>query len=245
MSILIIGLLAGFLIGSVGVGGVIVAPALCYLLGLDIQEAIAAALMGFGFSGLVGTFRYTKMGAIQWRSAIILTVASMPAAAGGVLVMHELNASLVKFVVALAVLSSGVQGVLGWHKEEVVQSQTPPAATLAAVGVVTAFASVITGTGGPLVLIPLLISLQVPILAAVGLAQAIQVPISVAASAINASVNSLNVMVGATLAIGLAVGCWVGASVVAYLPAIMLRRIVASLLIGLGFVMLSDVIMQH
>jgi len=56
-------------------------------------------------------------------------------------------------------------------------SPTPPSPrvlTLTGVGFVVGVGSALTGTGGPTLLLPLLVWLRVPMLTAVGLAQAIQ-----------------------------------------------------------------------
>lgn len=243
-TIIGIGLLAGFFIGSVGVGGVIVAPALTYCVGIDIHAAIAAALMGFAVSGLVGTFRYRRHGSIRWASASILTAAAVPATIMGTAATQQIGASPLKCLVGLAVLSAGIQIICGRQRAEVADAEAIPTARLATIGAVTAFASVITGTGGPLVLIPLLIWQQLPVLTAVGLGQVIQVPISLVATAANLSVGAMDLKLGAVLALALGVGCWFGASVAHRVPAKTLRLAVAYLLLVLGVAILTDVAAQ-
>ena len=56
--ITLIGLLAGTLIGAIGIGGVILVPLLSFLLGLDLHIAMSASSFSFLFPGIVGTFTY-------------------------------------------------------------------------------------------------------------------------------------------------------------------------------------------
>jgi uncharacterized membrane protein YfcA len=239
-----IGVLAGFFIGSVGVGGVIVAPALAYCAGIDIHLAIAGALMGFALSGLVGSFRYGQLGSIQWASVWILMTASVPAAIAGAVVTQQLSALLLKCLIGVAVMSAGGLIIFGRQKAEIANAATIPASRLASIGAVTAFASVVTGTGGPLVLIPLLIWQQVPVLAAIGLGQVIQVPISIGATSVNLSLGAIDLTLGGVLALGLGVGCWFGASVAHHVRAKVLRLAVAHLLLAIGIAILADVAVQ-
>ena len=53
---------------------------------------------------------------------------------------------------------------------------------LLVIGAITGFGSALTGTGGPVVLVPILVWCEMPILAAVGLSQAIQMPIALLAT---------------------------------------------------------------
>src|SRR5690606_5107694 len=61
-----VGLLAGLLIGCIGVGGVILVPVLVYAFGIPIQTAIAAAMMGYILTGLIGTLVYARERSIRW-----------------------------------------------------------------------------------------------------------------------------------------------------------------------------------
>ena len=59
------GLVAGILIGGVGIGGVVLVPALYYLAGVEIYQGIAAAMFGFIISGVFGSFIYSRNGLIK------------------------------------------------------------------------------------------------------------------------------------------------------------------------------------
>ena len=113
---------------------------------------------------------------------------------------------------------------------------------LAAVGGGTGFLSALTGTGGPLVLVPILVALDVPILASIGLAQAIQLPVAAAATGGYWLLGALVLPLGLALGAGIGLGTWIGARVAHRLPTATLRRAVAALLVIVGTAMLLNLV---
>jgi uncharacterized membrane protein YfcA len=84
-----LGAIAGLLVGCVGIGGVILVPALVYLAGYSLPIAIAAAMCAFIVSGLVGTYAYANAGSIHWRTTVPLSLAALPCAFGGALLVSS------------------------------------------------------------------------------------------------------------------------------------------------------------
>ncbi|MDE1926882.1 MAG: sulfite exporter TauE/SafE family protein, partial [Burkholderiales bacterium] len=76
--LLCVALLVGLFIGAVGVGGILLIPALGYLTGLPVQVAMATSLFTFIFTGIVGTVLFQRRGSIDWRL-------TLPLCAGGLL----------------------------------------------------------------------------------------------------------------------------------------------------------------
>ena len=60
-------LFVGLFIGTVGVGGILLIPALTYLGGLTVHTAAATALFTFVFTGILGTLLFQRRGSIDWR----------------------------------------------------------------------------------------------------------------------------------------------------------------------------------
>lgn len=241
-AIIIIGLVAGFLIGTVGIGGVIIVPVLTYFMGLEIQYAIAAALAGFIITGIVGTYQYAKARSIEWRSAGVLVAAAIPTALLGSLMVQKVNPLVLKCLIGGLVAVSGLQAIFSnGVPAESASGTTLSPRWLATVGGFTSFFSTISGTGGPLILVPILMWQQQPLLGAIGLSQVIQLPISIVATAANLAMETIDPYLGIGLSIGLAVGCWFGAAVAHRLPTKTLKLIVSCLLVLIGFAMLVDV----
>lgn len=237
LAVALIGGAAGVMIGCVGVGGVIVVPALVYGLGLPIQDAIASAMMGYILTGLIGTTIYARAGSIRWPLAGWITLGAAPGALFGAWAGNLVDARLLELSIALLSLWSGVNGLRKRRGAEA-EERALRAAELVAVGGVTGVLSAISGTGGPLVLVPILLSLKLPTLAAVGLSQAAQIPIAILATVGNFAYGDPDVSIGVVLGLGLAAGTWVGAKVAHAISREALTRVAACLLIAVGALIL-------
>lgn len=236
LPIAVLGLLVGVLIGCVGIGGVLLVSGLVYFAGRDVPVAIATSMFSFLFSGVAGAAEYARRGSIRWSMATVLCVAAMPGAYLGALCVSLLPAAWLEAIIAAMVLFSGIHALV----------RRPPAAGdgsrlsvggLGLTGAVTGFASAVSGTGGPLVLIPILVWMKVPLLTALGLSQIIQVPIAALATIGNFQHGDVDVGSGIAIGVLLVVGVALGARVAHHLPAELLRRIVSGLLVAVGVAM--------
>jgi hypothetical protein len=224
---------AGLLIGCVGIGGVIVAPALVYVAGVAPRTAIATALCAFAVSGTIGLYAYAKAGSIRWRDAAFASLGALPCAFGGALLGNAVQPVWLELTVALLMMATGLYTLVRRHDAPGI-GRPLSAASLTGIGAGTGLLSALTGTGGPLVLVPILLWLEVPVLAAIGLGQAIQLPVAAAATAGNLLAGALDLRLSLALAVGLSLGTGLGAKAAHALPTSALRKAVASLLVVLG-----------
>lgn len=229
-----IGGVAGLLIGCVGVGGVIVVPALVYGLGIPIQDAIASAMIGYILTGLIGTAIYARSRSIRWDLAGWLALGAGPGALFGAWALNFVDPRFLEFGVGALALLSGLNALL--RRRSGGSAEPPPLrpGRLIAVGLVTGVLSAITGTGGPLVLVPILIWMKLPTLAAVGLSQAAQLPIALLGTFGNLVYGNPDLSIGLALGVSLAVGTWAGAKAAHALRREVLEKIAAAVLIIVG-----------
>lgn len=229
-----LGLLAGLMIGVVGIGGVVLVPALVYFGGIPIHVAIAAAMMSYVVTGLIGTLVYACENSIRWGTAWWLCASAMPAALAGALAAGRASSLLLEILIGLLTAASGIHALLVSSAGDSAHSNAISRPALGFIGAVTGFGSALSGTGGPLILIPILIWLDVPVLTAIGLSQAIQLPIALLATAGNFFSGNLDLTLGVLLAAGLAIGTFVGARIAHAVPRAALRRAVAMVLVVVG-----------
>jgi uncharacterized protein len=109
------------------------------------------------------------------------------------------------------------------------------------IGAAIGFLSSLTGTGGPLLLVPILLSMRLSVLASVGLSQIFQLPVAIAATAGNIVYGKLDLALGLILAASLSGGSWFGAKLAHAMPRAMLRGIVSSALVIIGLFILANV----
>jgi len=239
--IALLGVASGLMIGCIGIGGVILVPALVFLAGVPIRVGIPAAMMAYILSGLVATTVFAQNRSIRWEMATWLCVGATPTAFAGAWAVSVVNPRLLEACLGLLTFLSGVNSL----KTRNVPDGPEPGLSnkgLLVVGAVTGFLSSISGTGGPLVMVPIVISMSVPVLVAVGLSQVIQLPVAIAATVGNALYGELDLMLGGVLAASLTVGSWYGAKLAHVMPRATLRRIVSIVLIVVGVFILGNVV---
>ena len=105
----ILGLLAGVLSALFGVGGgIIFVPTLIFL-GNSARVAVATSLAAMVPVILMGSWRQTRYGTVQWRDAIVIGVASVPTAKLGEVVANSLPNTVLKRLFALVLVLVAVQ----------------------------------------------------------------------------------------------------------------------------------------
>jgi uncharacterized membrane protein YfcA len=102
----------------------------------------------------------------------------------------------------------------------------------------------LTGAGGAFVLLPALLLLDMPVLPAIGLGQAIALPIAGLASVANIAAGLVDVPLAALLAVGLSLGIAVGTPIAHALPQLVLRRLLGVCVIAAGAGMLLRMAMH-
>lgn len=224
-------LLVGALVGATGIGGVLLVPSLTYFGLVPIHVAIASASFSYLFTGVLGAALYARKGSIRWSMCLWLSVGAMPGAYLGAATQSELPGWLLELLIAILVIGSGVHALA---RARLGVRESLSGWALFAIGLVVGFGSALSGTGGPLILVPILIWLDFPVLTAIGLSQVIMVPVALLATAgnlINETFDlALGLGIGAVMIAGTFVGAWASHRV----SGAMLRRVVALLLIAVG-----------
>ncbi len=232
-----IGLLVGVLIGCIGIGGVLLVPSLVYLGGMDVHVAIASCMFSYLFSGGVGAVAFAKRQSIRWSMCGWLFAGAMPGAYLGALGLSLVPPIVLELVITGLILFVGVYS-LREHRSLDQQSARLSNLNLALIGLLTGAGSALSGTGGPLLLVPILVWLHVPVLTAVGLSQVIQLPVAALASTGNYVHGSVDFTVGVGVAALLMIGVAVGARLAHRVSAATLKRMVAIALLVVGSLLL-------
>ena len=240
MAIAAAGIVLGISIGATGIGGVLLVPILTLALGLDVRQAIAAALLSYLPSCLVAVALYARRGSIPWREAWLLCLAALPAAWLGARATSYAPKSLLEGAIGVLLLAGGLYALRTPRNVPVARVALAPG-TLLGLGGGTGFVSAMTGAGGAFVLLPLLLLLDTPVLAAIGLGQAIAIPISGLASAVNYATGLVDLWLAGGLAVTLTLGIIIGTPIAHALPQQKLRRLLGSVVVLAGLAMLLRV----
>jgi uncharacterized protein len=236
-AVAVTGLVLGIAIGAVGIGGVLLVPFLTLTLGIDVKHAIAAALLSYVPSCVVAVTLYGRRGSIPWREAGLLCLAAVPTAWLGARAAQHAPAGVLEAAIGFLLLAGGVYALLPSRDVEIGRRRLAPG-TLLGLGGGTGFVSALTGAGGAFVLLPILLRLDVPVLAAIGLGQAIALPIAGLASLANIAAGIMDLWLAAGLAVTLTLGIAIGTPIAHALPQFLLRRLLGSAVVLAGLAML-------
>ncbi|MDQ4062872.1 MAG: sulfite exporter TauE/SafE family protein [Actinomycetota bacterium] len=237
---LVAALVVGLLIGCVGIGGVLMTPALVYVGGLGFHLAAATSMWAFLFAGAAGTLVYSGRGSVDWRLAAWLGVGVVPAAFAGAWANVALPEGVLMALLAALMVVTGADALLrGPVVEQASRFGVP---TLLAVGVFVGFGSALTGTGGAVLLVPILLLLQAPVLTAVGAAQAVSLPVVAFSTAGYVLYGSVDFVLGTAVGLVAAAGVVIGARITHAVRAASLRRVVAWALLSTGLLIAAQTV---
>lgn len=188
--ILIIGLAnaaVGGCIGICGIAGFLLPMLYTGALGYDVTYALAMSFLAFLVSGLIGSWNYYKAGNLDIAMSVKLGIGSLIGAVGGVFLQALIAKSTAKTILYLVVLLSGLSILIRmWNdkrKEKQAQVNTQKNKTetekkgltdsvvfLIILGITTGCICSLSGAGGPVLVMPLLVACGVSARIAVGVA---------------------------------------------------------------------------
>ena len=107
---LALGAVIGVLLGLLGGGGSILAvPALVYVLGLGVEQAIPTSLIVVGVASAVGALPKVRAHQVQWRLAGIFAAAGIPATFVGAAIGKHLPQSILLIGFAVVMVVAGIR----------------------------------------------------------------------------------------------------------------------------------------
>lgn len=229
-------LTVGIMAGCTGVGPAILPPLLAYLGGINLHIAIATSMWSFLLTSTAGAVAYARRKSVDWRMALWLSVSIIPAAILGARTNALLSAEVLTVILATVIGLAGLNALVKSPKG-IRHSVYIKGPALLTIGAFVGFASSLTGTGGPILLIPILLMMRVTPLIAIGVSQAIIFPLAAFSVIGYLLYGQLDFLLGTLMGITLAVGVVFGAAIAHSLPTLVLQRVLAIVLISIGALM--------
>lgn len=107
---LALGAVIGVLLGLLGGGGSILAvPALIYVLGIGVEQAIPISLIVIGIASAFGAIPKVRAHQVQWRLAGIFAVAGVPATVAGTAIGKHLPRPVLLIGFAVVMVVAGIR----------------------------------------------------------------------------------------------------------------------------------------
>jgi uncharacterized protein len=240
--LLFIAFAVGALIGAVGIGGILLIPALATFGRLDIHQAMATALFTFAFTGLTGTMLFQRKGSIDWRITVPVCAGALLFAFLGAWLNSRTRAQMLAVLLASIIIFAGAYTLASWRRrQEPAWIHHPRAqqALLTAIGSVAGFGSGLTGVGGPALSVPLMVLFGFPALASIGASQVIQIIAAVSGTLGNLTFGSIDFALALPVTGAEVAGVFGGAAAAHAVNQLVLRRFVGVLCIPVGLFLIA------
>ena len=247
--------IAGFLLPMLYTGG----------LGFDVTYALALSFLAFLVSGIIGSFNYYKAGNLEVRMSLKLGIGSLIGAIAGVFLQSMIEKSTAKTILYLVVLFSGAsilvrmwnekrkadsvsaKKVISDGKNSASSNPSHPKSIadhmgfLIFLGITTGAICSLSGAGGPVLVMPLLVACGVSARIAVGVAVFESVFIAIPACIGYLSRITWTEILGLLVLIVLThgIGVWLGSRFAGKVPVQGLKIFVAVFSVCIAIYMLA------
>ena len=247
--------IAGFLLPMLYTGG----------LGFDVTYALALSFLAFLVSGIIGSFNYYKAGNLNVRMSLKLGIGSLIGAIAGVFLQSMIEKSTAKTILYLVVLFSGAsilvrmwnekrkadsvsaKKVISDGKNSASSNPSHPKSIadhmgfLIFLGITTGAICSLSGAGGPVLVMPLLVACGVSARIAVGVALFDSVFIAIPACIGYLSRITWTEIMGLLVLIVLThgIGVWLGSRFAGKVPVQGLKIFVAVFSVCIAIYMLA------
>jgi uncharacterized protein len=226
--------LVGAFVGAVGIGGVLLIPALMIFSRLPVHEAAATALFSFFFTGLLGSWLFSRRGTIEWRVALPVCLGAFVCSLVGAAVGGQVSSTILIWIIALVLLGAGVYILLPVASADAInhaEKKQPRRKMLFGVGIAAGFGAGLSGAGGPVFSVPIMLALQFDPLIAVGTGQVVQIASSLSGSLGNLAYGTIQYGLAIPVTLAELVGVVAGVRIAHSVPVRQLRRAAAGLCI--------------
>ena len=247
--------IAGFLLPMLYTGG----------LGFDVTYALALSFLAFLVSGIIGSFNYYKAGNLEVRMSLKLGIGSLIGAIAGVFLQSMIEKSTAKTILYLVVLFSGASILVRmWNEKQKADSVSAKKVIsdgknsassnpshpksiadhmgfLIFLGITTGAICSLSGAGGPVLVMPLLVACGVSARIAVGVALFDSVFIAIPACIGYLSRITWTEILGLLVLIVLThgIGVWLGSRFAGKVPVQGLKIFVAVFSVCIAIYMLA------
>ncbi|MEG6507081.1 sulfite exporter TauE/SafE family protein [Nitratidesulfovibrio sp. 1201_IL3209] len=236
-ALVIASLIVGTLIGTVGVGGILLIPALSAFAGLSTHTAMATALFSFIFTGVIGTWLYHRRGSIDWRITIPVCMGGALFGYIGALCNSMFDARTLNILLAGVIIFAGVYALKPYSGDRTFAfdaSSKRHQFLLIGIGGAVGFGSGLTGVGGPVLSVPLMVIIGFSPLTAIATSQVIQITAAISGTIGNLAYGSIDFSVASWVTVVELVGVMIGVNIAHAAKAQHLKTFVSGICIFVG-----------
>jgi len=231
-------IVVGFLCGATSVGGILLIPAIQYGAGMSLPIASGTALCSFFFTAAVGTWLHWRHGNLQREIVVPQCIGAMLFSCFGALAKYVVGDSALGIILAVLILVSGIAALRQPRPVSSMESEKSRFRYLLFVGSFVGFMAGLTGMGGPVLSVPMMIVMGFPPLATVAAAQPFQMVACFSGSIGNIILDQIDWKVALLSVILQSVGVWAGVRAAGKMNTLFLKKSIAFLCMFTGVFML-------
>ncbi|HEY6773322.1 MAG TPA: sulfite exporter TauE/SafE family protein [Oxalicibacterium sp.] len=239
VTLALISICVGMLVGAAGIGGFFMAPALVLVTGVGMHQGMATALFTFIFTGLIGTHYFHKKGTIDWRLARPLCLGAALTGFGGAWIGTMLSATVLSMLLGVVIMAAGIYAVVARGGRQTLllpQAGRGQWLALAGVGAASGFLSGLTGIGGPALSVPLMVLLGFSVLTAIGIGQVLQIVGALSGTLANLHFGHIDYRLALFVTVFEVLGVLLGAYITHRVDERVVRRFIGALCLVAGSV---------
>jgi uncharacterized protein len=240
--LLLVAFAVGALIGAVGVGGILLIPALAAFGRLGMHEAMATALFTFTFTGVVGTILFQRKGSIDWRITWPVCAGAFLFAFAGAWLNARTEPQTLTLLLAAIIIFAGVYTLASWRgrgRPVFAGHERAQRMLLVGIGALAGFGSGLTGVGGPALSVPVMVLFGFPALASIGASQVIQIIAAASGTLGNLQFGAIDFALALPVTGSEVAGVFAGAALAHSVNQLVLRRFVGVLCIPVGVFLIA------
>lgn len=174
LIIIIANILIGGMIGLTGIAGFLLPMLYSGFLGMPSVQGLALSFFAFLISGVLGAYNYYKAKNLDLMLAVKISIGSFIGAVGGVRLNFLIEEGIIKKILYLVVLLSGLSILIRKESTKEEKKNQPEQKKhilfWLIFGGVTGLICALSGAGGPILVMPLLVLCNIPVKTAVGIA---------------------------------------------------------------------------
>lgn len=236
----LLAVLIGVTLGMLGGGGAILTlPMLVYAVHVEPRTAIATSLFVVGTTSLVSMTVHARAGAVKWRVGALFGAAAMAGAYLGGRLAHFVPATVLLVLFGVVMVTTATMMLKG-RKDDGAPARSLSVPHVLGLGVTVGVLSGLVGAGGGFLIVPALVLFGgVPMREAIGTSLFVIGLQSFAGFAGHAAHAQLDWTLTGTITVASIAGSLAGARLAAQVPAPILRRAFAWLVIAMGLLLFA------
>lgn len=242
VTAIVIGLAAGIFSALLGVGGgLIMVPAMVYLLRIRQHRAHGTSLVVILPAAIAGVSQYAEHGNVDWRIALLLAIGGVGGAIVGARLSAAIRAPDLKRFFGVFVVVTGMlmiifpSGQLRHGAHTLLGNGALGSMAIIAVGLAAGIISGLLGVGGGVIMVPTVVYLLgLDQHTAQGISLAVIIPVAISGALIHYAKGNVIPSIALWLAIGATVGAYVTGHWVRFIPSGTLRTLFGIFLVIVG-----------